>query len=394
MRLPSPGRPVAAAILGCLAFLFIGAAGLLVASLIRQIEAAFGQTDAGMGLFFFINAAAYGAGVLGGTEITHRAGRRPVLAGGIALAVVGLVVLATAPAWPVFLLAALPFGGGCGALDGAGNGLILDLYPDSRGRSLNLLHFFFSAGAFASPFIVGRAVDAGVPWQAMLIVMAVIAAPVAIGFWRAPMPAGRAEARGEGVLPPAKLLFNPLLLALGLAIGCYVASEVGVSNWLVRFLAAAPLALATTALTLYWGGLAVGRLVSARIGDRFDHTAFATIASIATGIAIAGAVVSPSLELSIALFAVAGLTSGPIFPLVVAVAGERFPSRSTAVGGYLAAAAVVGGISYPPIMGLLSVTVGLGPAMIGTGTFALVCGVVLFLVGRPKGTEVEAGAPG
>src|SRR4051812_15090849 len=337
-----PGRLPAAAVFGYLSFLFIGWTGLLVASLIRQIEAAFVQTDAGMGLFFFVYAAAYGAGVLGGTEVTHRLGRRPVLAGGMALAVIGLVTLATAPAWTVFLLAALPVAAGCGSLDGAANGLILDLYPTTRGRSLNLLHFFFSAGALASPFVVGHAVEGGLAWQGLLIATAVVSAPIAIGFARSSMPSGRTEATESG-LPPARLLFNPFLVALGVAIACYVACEIGVSNWLVRFLEAAPLSVATTALTFYWGGLTVGRLVSARIGDRFDHTLFATVASLCLAVSIAVAVLAPILELSIAAFAVAGLASGPIFPLIVAVGGERFPDRSAAVGGYLAAAVVVGG---------------------------------------------------
>jgi fucose permease len=150
-----------------------------------------------------------------------------------------------------------------------------------------------------------------------------------------------------------------------------------VSNWLVRFLASAPLTVATTTLTLYWAGLTVGRLVAARIGDRFDHTVFASVASLATGVLIVLAVLAPSLGLSIVLFGAAGVASGPIFPLIVAVGGERFPDRSAAVGGYLAAAAVVGGISYPPVMGLLSVTVGLPAAMVGTAALALLAGAVL-----------------
>jgi fucose permease len=372
----------AAAVLGCLSFFLIGWSGLLIASLIRSVEHDFGQTDAGMGLFFLVNAAAYGTGVLGGTLLTQRFGRRPVLAGGVGLAVVGLVALATANVWPIFLLAALPFGMGCGTLDGAGNGLILDLFPDRRGRALNLLHFCFSAGALACPVIVGRAVEAGVPWQALLIGTAILAAPIGILLARAVMPSGRHGHQDARAVPGVRLLFDRTLLALGIAIGCYVAAEVGVSNWLVRFLAEAPLTLATTTLTLYWAGLTVGRLVAARIGDRFDHTGFACVASVATGVLIVLAVVAPSIELSIALFAAAGVASGPIFPLIVAVGGERFPDRSAAVGGYVAGAAVVGGISYPPVMGLLSVTVGLPAAMVGTGVLAMIAAVVLRIVGE------------
>jgi fucose permease len=393
MSLPSPRRVAPVAIVGCLSYVLIGWSGLLAASLIRSIEHDFSQTDAGMGLFFLTNAAAYGTGVVGGTLLTHRFGRRPVLAAAVALVMTGLVVLATAPAWPIFLLGAVPFGYGSGTLDGAGNGLILDLFPDSRGRALNLLHFFFSAGALASPFVVGRAVESGVPWQALLLGTALAAAPIAIAFARSDMPSGRHLPDRSDAAPGRRLLSDRVLLALAIAIGCYVASEVGVSSWLVRFLEAAPIGLATTALTMFWGGLTVGRLVSARIGDRFDHTAFATIAGIATGIAIVLAVIAPSLESSIVLFGLAGVASGPIFPLIVAIGGERFPDRSAAVGGYMAGAAVVGGISYPPVMGLLSVTVGLPVAMIGSGALALITGLTLLLLARRRDSTAPLPGP-
>jgi FHS family glucose/mannose:H+ symporter-like MFS transporter len=375
-------RPSAAAALGCAAFFLLGWAGLLVPSLVRSIEADFGQTDAGLGFFYLVNAALYGSGVLGGTLLTHRFGRRPILAGGAGLAVIGLAILATAGAWPVFLLGVIPFGVGCGTLDGAGNGLILDLFPAARGRALNLLHFCFSAGALACPAVVGRAVDAGVPWRNLLIGTAVLAAPIALLFARAAMPSGRATGAPPDAAPRGRVRLDRIMVVLGIAIACYVAAEVGVSNWLVRFLEAAPLDVATTALTLYWAGLTVGRLASARIGDRFDHTAFATIASGATGILILLAVLAPSIELSIVLFGLAGVSSGPIFPLIVAIGGDRYPDRSAAVGGYLAGAAVVGGISYPPIMGFLSVSVGLPAAMAGTGVLAVVAAAVLVLARR------------
>jgi fucose permease len=340
-----------------------------------------------MGFFFLVNAAAYGSGVMGGTLLTQRFGRRPVLAGGVGLAAAGLVVLSTAGIWPIFVLGAIPFAIGGGTIDGAGNGLILDLFPNSRGRALNLLHFCFSAGALACPAVVGRLVEAGLPWQAMLFGTAIVAAPIAVLFARAEMPTGRHDRTATPGQRAPRLMLDRTLLALGIAIACYVASEIGVSNWLVRFLAAAPLTVATTSLTLFWAGLTVGRLGAARIGDRFDHTTFASLACLATGVLIALAVIAPSLELSIVLFAAAGVASGPIFPLIVAVGGERFPDRSAAVGGYLATAAVVGGISYPPVMGLLSVTVGLPAAMVGTGALALVAAAVLRIVrGAPSVT--------
>jgi fucose permease len=379
-----PGRPPTAAIVGCLGFLLLGWSGLLVPSLIRSIEHDFGQSDAGMGLFYLLNAAAYVTGSMGGGAMTERIGRRRVLASGALLIAIGLIALATVPSWPLFLLAALPFGLGSGAIDGGGNALFLDLFAAARGRALNLLHFFFSLGALGSPFIVGRLVESGIPWQAVIVGTGLAAIPVAGVLAVVDMPSGHhSEEAHVRPLPGARrLALDPLLLALAIAIGLYVASEIGVSNWLVRFLSSAPLGIATTGLTLFWAGLTLGRLISARLADRFDHTRFAAASVLVMAAALVGAVVVPSLAVSVGLFALAGFASGPVYPLIMAIGGERFPGRSAAVGGFLSGTAVAGGLFYPPIMGLMSVTVGLPAAMIGTAVIALACGVILVVTGR------------
>lgn len=365
----------------------IGWAGLLVPSLIRSIEHDFTQTDAGMGVFYFINAFAYASGSFGGGIVTERIGRRRVLVLAAASLGVGLAMIGTIPAWALLLVAAVPAGFGAGAIDGGVNGLILDLFPAARGRALNSLHLFFSVGALTSPLIVGQLVEAGVAWQSLVLATAAVTIPVAGLFAIVALPLGRhsaVDARGDPVT--GRVLFSWPLVALGIAIACYVASEIGVSSWLVRFLDAAPLALATGALSLFWAGLALGRLVSARFSDRVDHLRLATVSALVAGGAIIVAVLVPSTGASILLFAVAGFASGPVFPLIIAIGGERHPDRSAAVSGFLTAGAVAGGVIYPPIMGFLSVNVGLGIAVLGTGLLGVGCAGALLLARLPGET--------
>lgn len=385
--------PRAAGVLGCVAFLLIGWAGLLVPSLIRSIEGEFGQSDAGMGLFYLLNAAAYASGSLGGGMITERIGRRRVLVLAAALLGIGLTLLGSVPTWVVVLAAAVPAGLGAGAIDGGINGLILDLFPATRGRALNTLHLFFSVGALASPLIVGRLVDAGVGWQVVVLGTAAMTIPIGGLFAVIRLPDGRREAPTMAAESrPGRLALSWPLIALEIAIACYVASEIGVSSWLVRFLDAAPIAVATAGLSLFWAGVAVGRLASARFSDRFDHLRLATLAALAAAGAIVAAVLAPSVEASILLFAVVGFASGPIFPLIVAIGGESHPGRSAAVGGVLTAAAVVGSVVYPPIMGFLSVNVGLPVAMLGTGFLGFACaGALLLARGRGSKKGRQAG---
>ena len=333
-----------------------------------------------MGLFYFLNAAAYASGSLGGGIVTERLGRRRILVLAAILLGLGLTALGTGPTWAFVLVAAVPAGFGAGAIDGGINGLILDLFPATRGRALNTLHLFYSVGALSSPLIVGRLVEAGVAWQTLVLGTAAMTIPIGLLFALVAMPHGRhdtgpivGESRGAG------LAFRLPLVALGIAIACYVASEIGVSSWLVRFLNDAPLTVATTGLSLFWAGLALGRLVSARFSDRFDHLQYATVSALVASGAIIGAVLVPSTGVSIALFAVVGFAAGPVFPLIIAIGGERHPGRSAAVSGFLTAAAVVGGVVYPPIMGFLSVNVGLTVAMLGTAVLGFACVTALLL---------------
>jgi FHS family glucose/mannose:H+ symporter-like MFS transporter len=367
-------RPSFAAVIGCTGMLLVGWTSLLVPSLIRSIEHDFGQTDAAIGVFFFVNSLAYVGGSMGGGLLTERVGRRIVLPSAVALMVLGLLGLAVVPAWAAFLAFAVPFGLGTGAMDGGANGLILDLYPTSRGRALNLLHIFFGVGALASPLVVGRLVEEGVAWQSVVAGTAVAAIAVVVLLAIAELPSGRhdhavgdATEGADGLDAaggPARVGVALPLIALAIAIACYVAAEIGVSDWLVRYLATATVGLATSTLALFWGCLALGRLVSAVLGDRFDHARFAATSSFVASVALVAAILMPSLPASIVLFGVVGFAFGPVYPLIIAVAGDRFPARAAAVSGFLSGCAIIGAIIYPPVMGFVSEGAGLGVAMI------------------------------
>jgi fucose permease len=384
-------RPALVAAIGCLAYLLIGWSGLLVPSLAPEVEAKFQQSDAGLGLFYFLNAAAYAvASVLGGL-ITERVGRRSILVLAAALHAAGLIVQGGADTWALFTIAGLVKSMGAGALDGGINGLAVDLYAGSRGRALNLIHLFFALGALGAPFLVGARVAIGLSWEGIIVVTGLATVPLVVLLAVSDLADGRR--RVVAAVPgriASNMLTRPMLL-LGLAIGCYVAGEIGVSSWLVRFLVAAPAGIATSGLGLYWAGLTVGRLVAARFADRFDHVRLGIAAILVTSAALVAAVTIPSVELSIAMFTLVGFASGPIYPLIMAIGGERFPDRGAAMTGTLGAAAVLGSLVYPPLMGVISVTAGLPLAMLGTAAITAAGAAALLTLGVGRSIPRRAG---
>jgi len=382
-------------------FLLLGWAGLLVPALIRSIEDRYSQSDAGLGAYYFVLAVVYAIGSLGGGLLTERIGRRVVLSGSAVLMGVGLGLQAVAPSWVLFVAAGIPAGIGSGAIDGGMSGLVLAVSRNRPGRAMNALHLFFSVGALSSPFVVGRLVVGGVPWQDVLIATAVVAVVIGVLFARQSIPSGRRTRRSAALLAAAGAsleLADPAttqasavepiewrrdlraalpLIALGASIATYVASEIGVSSWLVRFLASASVETATTALAIFWGGLTLGRLLSIRIADRLPPVVFAAACAVVAGLLLFAAVLVPDQSLAIALFGAVGLAYGPIYPMIMTVAGALYPHRLAAVTGTLAASAVIGAVFYPPLIGLLSDSVGIGIGLLGGAGLSLLCAMAL-----------------
>jgi fucose permease len=369
-------------------FLLLGWSGLLVPSLVRQIEATFGVDDAAIGIWYFVAASAYAAGSLAGGLLTERFGRRAVLTAAALSVAASWLIAGTSGSWALFTLAAV-VGGGAGAMDGGMNGLVLAVTSSASGRALNLLHLFFSIGALAAPLALGWLVVAGVPWQVTMVGTGVAALLVAAAVASTGMPSGRHErpadsspAIASAPSPRASSRLSPPLVLLAVAIGCYVAAEIAVSSWTVRFLDDVPFETATLALSGFWGGIALGRLVAAHWGHRFSHTGLAATSVAIAGLAVMAAVVAPSSTIAIVAIAIAGFASGPVFPLIVAIGGDLFPQRVAAVAGALTAAAVVGGIVYPPLVGILSSSLGIGAGLFGGACLSIVSAFAILAARR------------
>jgi fucose permease len=65
--------------------------------------------------------------------------------------------------------------------------------------------------------------------------------------------------------------------------------------------------------------------------------------------------------------------------MIMTLGGNIYPHRLAALGGSLTTAAVVGGLIYPPLMGILESRIGLSGGMIGAALLGIpMAGAVLF----------------
>ena len=355
---------------GYYGFVLLGWNVVLIPSLIRSIERDFGQSDAAFGLFYFVSALPYALGAFSSGLLTERVGLRPMLVFGATALALGLCGEAVAPVWSVLVLAAVVVNWGASAIDTASHGLFLNLHRAERGGALSLLHVFFSVGALVAPFAIGLSITRGVNWHVVLLASGVSLAPLIALFSLLAMPSGRhdAEAARTERNNPGQAQ-NSLLPFAGLAvsIALYVAATEGVSNWVVKLLAGVPVATATGVLSIFWAGLALGQLLANGIAERFNYYAFTVVCIVAASLALVAAVLAPSIAWTAALFALAGLFFGPGYPMIMALGGNLYPHRLSALSGGLTTAAVIGSLVYPPLMGIMAAHIGLRGGMIGAG---------------------------
>jgi len=86
------------------------------------------------------------------------------------------------------------------------------------------------------------------------------------------------------------LLVHPLIWAISAVLFLYVGAEVGIGAWLYSYLrrAAVPLAIptASAAVSVYWAGLIIGRLLGGAIAHRISARRLAAIGAIVSAVAV------------------------------------------------------------------------------------------------------------
>jgi len=94
---------------------------------------------------------------------------------------------------------------------------------------------------------------------------------------------------------------------------------------------------------------------------------------------LAAAVLAPWVPLALLLCAVTGVFAGPIYPMLIAIGGDLYPRRLAALSGGLTAAATVGAIIYPPLMGIVADQVGIKIGLLGAALLGLPAAAALLL---------------
>lgn len=314
-------------------------------------------------LFLLLYLGIFIASLVVGPVIDHLGNKVNLLASSL---VVGLamVFFAGAHSFTAASAAALLLGLGGGGLNTGTNVLVSDLYPARRGPMLNLLGIFFGVGAISIP-LTASSIEGHFTIPQLFLSSAALVALCAAWYAAISFPGAKTKqafswselfevARYGGVLLLAFILF----LESG--------NEACIAGWTSTYVDAAGYSsrIATLVLASYWGALMLSRLLAARVLRGFGKAQLVAAAAL---LSLAGCVVLLSARSLITFFAgtaLIGLSYAPIFPTTLAIAGDRFPQRAGTVFGLLFAIALIGGMSFPWIVGQVSQRVSVRAGMI------------------------------
>jgi fucose permease len=383
----------------CLIFLAFGFISAAFGPLLPELAA---RTGVGLAVVGSVFTASFLGGLcssLAGGPLSDRIGQRRVLLGAVTLYALGVAGIAVTQSLPALLAATLLSGFGTGAIDVCTNVLIARTFAERNVSALSLLNVFFGVGAVLGPAAAGLSLalsSTAYPtlWIGFALLLFCLPAIYLSGRGTsAGAPAAAAGAPTSRRETTLRVYRSPLLWTFGALLLVYVGAETAIGGWTTTYLGRTTgLAIESAALVAsgYWLALTAGRMISAALGTRLSSHAVLVICLGTT--LVAGALLPLSTgnaPLTVCAILLLGLGYGAIFPTVFAVITSVFAAGPGTAGSIGTAMGSIGGMSLPPLMGVLLVSVGPRASMAFiAGTSALM--IALYAAARVQETRQVA----
>jgi fucose permease len=355
-----------------LGFGLFGAMLVLVGASQNELQAAFDLDLTETGMLGSAVVLGIGAGVLAGGPLVDRWPRRPLFFVAGALTGTGLCLLGPGQglAAMVVLLALAGFGGGL--YETILNSAAIERDGERAVRVVAVMHAAATVGAILTPLGINALSMLEEPLDWAFAFRVVGGAHLALALLALAVPLGRPQLAARHARD--KPIVTRSLVWLCVAAFAYVGVESAITIFAIPY-AEAGLDLGAdrgrTAISVFWMGLLVGRLLFAlRAG--IEDARFAIAAGGASALVLAAGIALAWSQLELML-AVTGLALGGVFPLLVALAGRR-TAHATGTGvAMVAGLGSAGGFVAPWITGVLGDTAGMSIAF---GALALWCAAI------------------
>lgn len=328
------------------------------------------------------------------SKLLKRFGVGKVTAVSVLMTALALLGFSFVPSFIFMALLAIPLGLGAGAVDSGLNEYVAEHYES---RHMSWLHCFWGVGTMIGPLIMSQYISLGVNWrmgyltvaiiQFVLVAVLIVTLPV----WdkvakkteqkKSAEKANRenpGETTGEtaptptasgkkGFLEPLKIKGAKIAL---ISFFLYCGVEMTLGLWGSSFLITEKGIDAATAaqwVSLYWGGLTVGRLVSGFLAIRFNNQQMIRIGELTVLLGVVLLFLPLPQFVCLIGFILVGAGCAPIYPCMLHETPVRFGEEDAqSMMGFQMAICYTGSTLLPPFFGFVAteVTVGLLPVFL------------------------------
>jgi fucose permease len=340
-------------------FVVLGVVLGMLGPALEGLRAQVGASVSGISFVFVAQSAGYLAGaVAGGRGFDRGLGHR-LLGCALVLMAAGLLLVTLSRTLVALCGAFVVLGLALGLVEVGSNTLLLWARNPTSPSMINGLHFVFGVGALMSPLLVNRSLSARGTVRLAYVgaALAAVLAAAIVASRATPQPVDVSEhARGERA--PRRLV-----VAIAVFFALYVGIEVGFSGWVATYAHSVGLGGSGTGAALtavFWAAFTAGRLgavgITRRVRPIVVLVSSCVLATLAAGALIVARGNGAPVWIATVVFAL-GLS--PQFASMLAFANEHLPLTGSATAGFFAAAAV-GGLSLPWVIGQLLAGVGTG----------------------------------
>lgn len=341
------------------AFVMLGLPEGAIGTVWPSMRATYGRPESALAVLLITYVLGYVVAAPQTDRLSTKLGFDGTIRVGMIFTAAGLALHVLSPIWLLAGAASFILGCGAGLVDSAINA---DVALHHGTRTMNLLHASFGIGATLGPLLMTAVLAIDAPWRSIFVVLALTEVALILLLGRA----GRATSATEAPQvdsEASRLARRPgMTLAATLAFfAFYVAIEVSVGQWTFSVLTEsdgiAPTA-AGLAMAAYWGGLTVGRLFWAGVGDRIGPRQLLrwSFAVLAVGV-VWFVTAAPGYLIALAII---GLAFSGMFPAMVLLSAIWFePDRVARAVGWQLAASGIGSIAAAIALGRITATAGL-----------------------------------
>jgi fucose permease len=287
-----------------------------------------------------------------------RIGLGRILAGSIGLYALAVSAKSLAPAFWVFIVAAVVLAAGSGAIDVALNAFAARRF---NARQITWLHAGYGLGAAAAPLLFVATAAAGLSWRwafalvaAMLAVLTVVFA-FTVRLWRTPQEAQPRSSKQPEIRSKRKARRPTAIWSGASVFALQTGVESGTALWAYLFLTdarAVPSGVAAATASGYWIALLLGRVVLGPVATRTGPrpVLVACLAGMGVGAAL---LLLPGLA-PLGGVVLLGVAAAPMFPLLTLTTRDRVGAAwiDRAIG-LQSAASAAGSATLPALIGLL-----------------------------------------